>query len=131
MNETHVTETLTLIPLSTVLLISFLAGLLQSASPDRWIPLSIHSWQRGWDVRRTLLAGAGLLSAHVALGGVLYGVISLVAAPVSSESLSLVAVAVVLGGAVLLGEVVTGPGRRLIRHGQRPEDAGETGRESC
>ncbi|MEY3735030.1 MAG: hypothetical protein RLZZ624_88 [Cyanobacteriota bacterium] len=37
----------------------------------------------------------------------------------------------VLGGAVLLGEVVTGPGRRLIRHGQRPEDAGETGRESC
>lgn len=37
----------------------------------------------------------------------------------------------VLGGAVLLGEVVTGPGRRLIRHGHRPEDAGETDRESC
>jgi hypothetical protein len=96
MNDIHVTETLPLIQLSTVLLISFLAGLLQSASPDRWIPLSIHSWQRGWDVQRTLLAGAGLLSVHVALGGLLYGVISIVAAPVSGESLSLVAVAVVL-----------------------------------
>ena len=101
MNDIHVTETLPLIPLSTVLLISFLAGLLQSASPDRWIPLSIHSWQRGWDARRTLLAGAGLLVVHVALGVALFGVIFLVAAPVSSESLSLVAVAVVLGGAVL------------------------------
>lgn len=35
----------------------------------------------------------------------------------------------VLGGAVLLGEVVTGPGRRLIRHGHRPEDASEAGHD--
>ncbi len=37
----------------------------------------------------------------------------------------------VLGGAVLLGEVVTGPGRRLISQGHRPAASSEGGNDPC
>lgn len=90
-----------LISLATVLGISFLAGAVQGISPDRWVPLSIHSWQRGWRSVQIFKVGAGLVSLHILLGFILFVVMRPFLLGSTETARSLVAAVIVLGGAAL------------------------------
>jgi hypothetical protein len=43
-------------------------GAVQSISPDRWLPLSIHSWQKNWSPERMRSMSFFLSLIHVFLG---------------------------------------------------------------
>lgn len=58
------------------LLLAGLVGAFQAVSPDRWFPLSIHSWKRGWGFGKTLGALSALLALHLLAGAALYFVLA-------------------------------------------------------
>ena len=89
-----------LISMATVLGIALLAGAVQGVSPDRWVPLSIHSWQRGWRNAQMFKMGIGLVTLHVALGLLLFFIVSPFLNGSTETARGLVAAAIVLGGAV-------------------------------
>jgi len=47
---------------------SFAIGAVQAISPDRWLPLSIHSWQKNWGPARVRSMSFFLSLIHVFLG---------------------------------------------------------------
>ena len=51
-----------------ITLIAFLLGLVHVLSPDHWVPLSLQSWQRGWNYHRTQGLVFQLMLLHVAMG---------------------------------------------------------------
>jgi hypothetical protein len=61
-----------------LLALSLLAGFVQSASPDRWVPGSLLSWQRGWSMggARDLALPLAALATHLGSGFLLYLVLA-------------------------------------------------------
>lgn len=59
-------------PRNALILLSALAGAVHVLAPDHWLPASVHAWQRGWSMRRTILLSVGAYLAHLALGILLY-----------------------------------------------------------
>ena len=84
--------------MAQIFILSVAAGTAQAVSPDRWMPLSIHSWQRGWKSERALRVGALLASIHVALGVLLFFLILPLLRQLNPNSVSVLAAAVILGG---------------------------------
>jgi hypothetical protein len=58
--------------LSSLVLLSVLAGAVHVVSPDHWVPASILGWQRRWSVARTSIFVVGLLLLHLIAGFFIY-----------------------------------------------------------
>ncbi len=54
--------------ISNTAMIALLLGGVHVLSPDHWVPLSLQSWQRGWNLKRTLGVALQLILLHVTLG---------------------------------------------------------------
>ena len=58
--------------LTSLVLLSALAGAVHVMSPDHWVPASLFTWQRRWPLRRTLLFVLYALGLHLGLGLAVY-----------------------------------------------------------
>jgi hypothetical protein len=56
----------------SLIVFAALAGAVQMVAPDRWMPISVFAWQRGWTVSRSALFAFPLFLFHVLLGLGLY-----------------------------------------------------------
>jgi hypothetical protein len=56
----------------SLIIFAALMGAVQMVAPDRWMPLSVFAWQRGWTVSRTTLVAFPMFLLHVLLGWALY-----------------------------------------------------------
>jgi hypothetical protein len=81
--------------------VAFLAGAVHILAPDHWIPLSILSWQRGWDSRRTLALALPLFLAHVLSGLLLYGLLNSVLSDAAPGQVLAVSLAFLLAVSLL------------------------------
>jgi hypothetical protein len=57
-----------LVSMLTLFGFSLAIGLVQAISPDRWLPLSVHSWQKNWPESKVRALSAFLSLIHVFLG---------------------------------------------------------------
>jgi hypothetical protein len=56
----------------SLIVFAALAGAIQMVAPDRWMPISVFAWQRGWTISRTSLMAFPMFFVHVLLGCALY-----------------------------------------------------------
>lgn len=59
-----------------MLLLSLFAGAVQAMTPDRWLPLSVYSWQKSWGKLKSVSLNFCALGVHVLLGFWLYAALS-------------------------------------------------------
>ena len=89
-----------LISMSTLFGFSVVIGIVQALSPDRWLPLSVHSWQKNWPEAKVRSLSFFLAVIHLSLGVLLALVVLPFAQGQSSEFLLSVFSVMVLGVAL-------------------------------
>ena len=87
--------------LTTLVLLSALAGAVHVMSPDHWVPASLFSWQRRWPLSRTLLFVLGALGLHLALGLAVYFALDEWLLSLDSHRMILLSMSMVFGVMVL------------------------------
>ena len=66
-----------------------LAGGVQTIAPDRWMPISVFVWQKGWSSWRIAAFSFLIFTLHVGLGFALYAGLAGLLSAISEDNLGI------------------------------------------